>query len=134
MQTGSKQTREKRKAKRRATLPTRFTPRYLDDVDCRTSAIKEFKRRLLELQEAAGADSPQKKLLCERANFIASRLQSMELDALEGRDIDMGIYTQASNALMGILKTLKLDSAKVAGVIDVDLKTYAANKAKERSR
>ncbi len=132
MQTGSKQRRESKKAKRRAALPTRFTPRYLDDVDCRTSAIKEFKRRLLELQEAAGADSPQKKLLCERANFIASRLQSMELDALEGRDIDMGVYTQASNALMGILKTLKLDAAKAGKVLDLD--AYVAGKTKAKSR
>jgi hypothetical protein len=101
--------RRKRKAEKRDSLPNRFTPRYLKDVDLRTSAMKEFKRRLQELQAAAGADSPQKKLLCERANFIASRLQSMELDALEGREIEEGVYAAMTNTLLGLLKTLKLE-------------------------
>lgn len=130
MKTRRATTRAERKAKKRASLPARFTPKFLSGCDRRQSAIKEIQRRINELQDDAGADSMQKKLLVERAVFISTRLQSMELDVYEGKPIDDGVHTQMTNCLIGLLKALGLDR-KAAGPVQ-DLASYVEGLSKKK--
>ncbi|MFT3784339.1 MAG: hypothetical protein QM790_20205 [Nibricoccus sp.] len=109
------------------TLPDRFTPAFWSDADGRVALVKEIKRRVDTLQDHAGADSYQKKLLCQRAAFIAIQLETLERAAAEGSGIDVGVYSQLNNTLLGLLKALGLEKqAKAVG----GLKTYLEGKRK----
>lgn len=81
-------------------------------------AVREIKKRLTRLMEDVGADSYQKELLVRRAIFISVQLETMEVNAAEGGMFDMGCYTQAVNALSGLLTKLGLDR-KAQEVIDL---------------
>ncbi len=97
-----------------------FRPRFWEDADGRCAAVKEIKRRLDRLREDAGADSYQKEMLCERAVFMALRLETMETEATEGRAFEAGSYGQAVNTFLGLLKALGLERKVKA----VGLKAY----------
>lgn len=112
--------------KKAITLRGSFVPQFWDEADGRSAVVKEIKRRVDELREHAGADSAQKRMLCERAVFIGLQLETMERTATEQGKLDLGVYTQASNALLGLLKALGLDR-KVKSVHD--LKSYLKEKA-----
>jgi hypothetical protein len=120
-------TRAERRAQEPATIPGRFIPRFWDGVDQRQSAIKEIKRRYAMLREDCAADSYQKDLLCQRATFIALQLETMEIDAAEGREFAAGQYVQAVNCLVGLLKALGLDR-RTNRVLD--LKAYVGERAR----
>jgi hypothetical protein len=85
-------------------------------------AVKEVRSRLRTLIEDSGADSFQKRLLAERAVFLSIKLQSMEIDAVEGREFEMGKYNQGVNALVGLLRSLGLERAMKRP--DTDLRSY----------
>jgi hypothetical protein len=95
--------------KRSATLPKKFKPQLFQNADGRYSVVKELRRRLAELQADCGADSMQKRLLCENAIFIAAQLETMRVRASQGHEINMGAYTQAANALSGMLSKIGLE-------------------------
>lgn len=100
---------KKPKAKRPATIASRFVPRFWEEADGRQLAVKEIKRRYETLLDHAGADSFQKELLVQRAVFVSVQLETMEIDAAQGNKFDAGVYTQMCNALLGMLKTLGLE-------------------------
>lgn len=100
--------RKDRKAKNPAQLPGSFVPKFWRDVDKRQVVLKEIRNRLERLEQDAGVDSYQKELLVQRAVFMSVQLETMELNAAEGREFDSGAYTQMSNAFLGLLKTLGL--------------------------
>ncbi|WP_143543817.1 hypothetical protein [Rhodopirellula sp. MGV] len=56
-------------------------------------------------------DSFQQEILARRAVFIAVQLETMEANALDGKPIDLGTYTQGVNALSGLLAKLGLKRA-----------------------
>lgn len=112
-------TREQRK--KQISIPEKFTPRFWEEVDGRFSIAKEIRRRYDMLREDTAADSYQKDILCQRAVFISVQLETMEIEATESGRFDPGVYTQMTNALLGLLKSLKLDR-KVKDV--ADLKAY----------
>jgi hypothetical protein len=113
-------------ASEKITLPKRFEPRFWKDADHRHHKVRLIKRRCAALAQDTGADSAQKELLCQRAAFISVVLETMEVLLAEGREgFDLGAYTQATNTLTGLLKTLGLDR-HVKNV--TDLKTYLAEK------
>jgi hypothetical protein len=120
-------TRAERAAKEPATVPGVFVPRFWEDADQRQSAVKEIKRRYAALREDIGVDSYQKDILCQRATFIALQLETMEIDATEGRDFPAGQYTQAVNCLVGLFKVLGLEK-EVSQVID--LKAYVGGRVR----
>lgn len=116
---------KERKAKTRSKLPEKFEPKFWRDCDKRQIVLKEIRQRIERLEEDAGADSYQKQLLVQRAVFLSVQLETWELNAAEGQEFDAGVYTQAANALSGLLSKLGLDKqmAKVE-----DLATYVGSK------
>jgi len=113
---------------RRAVLiPKQFKPRFWEDSDRRCAVVKTIKRRYELLKQDTGADSLQKDLMCQRAAFISVVLETQEVNAAEGQDVDLGSYIQASNGLIGLLKALGLNRhQKPVG----DLKSYLEEKQK----
>jgi len=93
----------------RSTIPTRFEPRFWEMADGRCAVIKELRRRYAELIADTGADSFQKRLLCQRAIFLAVQIETMEIEAAEEGIFEAGVYTQAVNALSGLLSKLGLN-------------------------
>jgi hypothetical protein len=106
-------------------LPNRFTPQFWQDADGRCSIIKEIKRRYELLVTDAGADSFQKNLLAQRAVFVSVQLETMERLAVEKGKLDAGVYTQMTNSLMGLLKSLGLERKVQA----VGLRAYMKDRA-----
>jgi len=100
------------------TLPVRFTPRFWEDSDRRVALVRAVQERVEALKRDTASDSVQKQTLCERAVFLATVLETSEVNAIEGvRPLDTGSYVQALNSLLGILKALGLDrKAKSLGL------------------
>lgn len=111
--------------KKKPKLPIEFEPHLLRDADNRFGIIKEIKRRYRLLVEDAGADSFQKEILCERAVFLAVRLESIERIAAETGEFEPGVYAAMTNTLMGLLKALGLEKQFKKAV---DLKSYVKDR------
>lgn len=94
---------------REVAIPKDFTPRFWDGLDGRYAIAKEITRRYEVLREDAGAESEQRDMLCQRAVFIGVCLETMECEAVASGKFDAGVYTQMSNALLGLLKALGLE-------------------------
>jgi hypothetical protein len=109
------------------TLPKHFTPRFWDDSDGRCAVVKTILRRYQHIKaDAGGSESYQRDLLCQRVAFISIILETQEVKAAEGNgEFDLGVYTQATNALTGLLKTLGLEK-RIKNVSD--LRTYLDQK------
>jgi len=91
-------------------LDGRFTPKFFACADQRLAAVREIKERVARLKQDAGADSYQKELLCEKAIFVAILLETMETDAIEGKQtLDIARFTQGINCLTGLLRSLGLE-------------------------
>ena len=131
MSTKRPTTRAGRIAKRKAAaLPGAWEPKFLDKSDQRYEVIKLIRRRLERLKTEAGCDSIQKELLANEAVFISVQLETMRVDAIEGKSFEAGKYALLVNALSGILSKLKLHK-QAAQVLDLD--AYVASKAKART-
>src|SRR5437773_2372163 len=92
------------------TLPRRFEPRFWEDADQRHHKVRLIKKRHVQLKQDTGADCVQRDWLCQRACFLSVVLETMEVVLAEGREgFDLGAYTQATNTLTGLLKTLGLE-------------------------
>lgn len=103
-----------------------FKPRFWQDSDARISVVKTIRRRYEVLKEHCGGDeSYQRDLLCQRAAFISIILETQEVKAAEGGDLDLGAYTQGCNALSGLLIRLGLEK-RIKSVND--LKSYLKQK------
>ena len=100
-------------------LPNRFVPHFWAEIDPRLLVSKEVRRRYQLLLADTGADSYQKDLLCQRAVFMSVQLETMESVAARTGKFDAGVYTQMTNALMGLLKSLGLER-KVKDATDLD--------------
>lgn len=109
MNTKRPTTRAARRAKNPATLPRRFEPKFLEQLDQRLSVVKLIKKRIRELNDDTGADCAQKRMLVRRAVFICIQLETMESEAIENGSIDFGPYVQAVNSLKGILNDLGIE-------------------------
>lgn len=108
-------------------VPAVFRPRFWEDSDQRCAVVRLIRRRYELLKEHAGGnESFQRDLLCQRLAFVSIILETKEVTAAEGGDLDLGSYVQAVNALVGLLKTLGLDK-RMKTVSD--LKSYLAEKS-----
>ncbi|WP_442510563.1 hypothetical protein SH528x_002188 [Novipirellula sp. SH528] len=113
--------RRRSETKKDVAIPKTFIPRLWDELDGRYGIAKTIRHRYEMLREDTGAESYQKEMLCQRAVFIALQLETMECEATESGMFDPGVYTQMSNALLGLLKALGLNRhIKDTG----DLQTY----------
>lgn len=105
--------------RKEVSIPEAFTPRFFEDLDGRVAIAKELRKRYEAIKKDAGADSVQKDMLCRRAIFLGIQLETMEAIAAEEGEFDAGVYTQMSNALLGLLKSLGLER-KVKKVVDFE--------------
>jgi hypothetical protein len=100
-----------------STLPERFQPRFWSECDNRMALVRAIKERVTGLKVDANADSVQKEVLCERAVFLLTILETHEVNAIEGGKLDLGAYVQGVNSLMGLLRLLGLErKAKKVGL------------------
>jgi len=90
-------------------LSTTFVPRFWEHADSRLAIVKVIKERYEDLKADTGADSVQKQLLCQRAVFLSVWLETVERRAIEDLQFAAGEYTQACNALSGLLSKLGLN-------------------------
>ncbi len=100
-----------KKSKKRVEISTKFTPRFLEDLDGRRSAVRELERRFHQLVADLGGTrylSYQQTALARRAIHLEARLESLEAAFAEGMESSGNLmnYTCASNALLGIFKAL----------------------------
>jgi hypothetical protein len=115
--------------RRRVNITAKFMPRFWEDSDNRISVVKLIRRRYELLKSHAGGhESVQRDMLCQRCAFVSVILETKEVEAAEGKDLDMGSYIAASNALVGLLRALGLEKRmKSAG----GLQAYLDDKGKE---
>ncbi len=65
-------------------LSKQFNPRFLEDADNRIAVVRTIKKRVEQLMvDAGGSESPQKAYLVKRAVFVATLLETIEVEALE---------------------------------------------------
>lgn len=112
-------------SRKRGSLPARFVPRFWSDADRRCAVVRQVEERVEALVADCGADSTQRRLLAERAAFIAIQLETAERGAIETGKLDAGSYVQACNALLGLLKALGLEKRVAAQ----GLKAYVEGRA-----
>lgn len=94
------------------TVPERFDPQFLEDLDGRTLAAKRLRNRLAEVHaDLGGVDvlSYSKRSLALRAIWLESWLEAREVEAAQGKPIDIGRQTQALNTLIGLWRLLGLE-------------------------
>lgn len=89
-----------------------FITRFFENEDNRRHIIRKIKQRVQALKEDCGCDSYQKSMLCERAVFLALRLEAMEVAAINNEPFEAGVYAQSVNALSGLLSKLGLNRAR----------------------
>lgn len=107
-----------------STPPEKFTANWLQSLDKRTTVAQELQQRhKLLTDDLGGIDqlSYQQRALVERALWLEYHLQQEELKLATGQEFDSGKWTQACNALQGILSKLGLN--RVAKTIPA-LQTY----------
>lgn len=94
------------------TINDQYSPNWLQQIDQRTALAQSLKSRHEELTSDLGgfsALSYQKRALIDRALFLEFHLQQEELKLAHGGEFDSGKWVQASNALLGIFRTLGLE-------------------------
>lgn len=124
-----------RKKRKLVTLSERFVPQFWDEADGRTAIVKEIRNRVERLKADTQCDSYQKEILCQRVIFITALLESMEIEvcsesagvALQNGRLSAGTYTQMTNTLIGLLKSLGLE--RKAKKVE-SLQTYINKKRK----
>lgn len=112
--------------KKYSELSKKFTPRFIETGDQRSSIIKELRNRYEQLKVDAGVDSYQKDIICRRAIFIAVYLETQEVLAAETGQMDFGSYAAGVNALSGLLTKLGLE--KHAKKAKQSLSEYVSNR------
>ena len=94
------------------TPPKNFNTGWLSELDGRTAIAQEMRERFRAFtDDLGGADtlSYAKRSLVERALWLEFWLAQQEQALAGGSDFDVGKWTQAANALQGILTKLGLD-------------------------
>ena len=93
------------------TVPERFTPQWLQSLDGRTAIAQEMRRRFDEVAtDLGGADrlSYLERSLVSRYLWAEFWIQQQEREIAEGREVDVGRYTQAVNSATGLANKLGL--------------------------
>jgi hypothetical protein len=111
------------------TIPSEFTPRFLEHLDGRTVTARILRERLDNLQNDLGGEahlSYQQRSLCRRAIWLETVIETSEAQAATGEAVDIGKQVQALNSLIGLYRALGLER-KARDV--PDLQAYLARKA-----
>ena len=113
-------------------IPPKFAPGYLDRLDGRTAIAVDMRHRWQQITDDLGGEatlSYSQRSLVERALWLEHWLAVQERALADGDygAFDAGRWTQACNALQGILKTLGIER-KAKDV--TSLSDYIAGKAR----
>lgn len=119
---------KKRYKSEQVAIDTTFKPKFWDEADGRYGVVREIRKRYEALKQDTNANSFQKDLICQRATFIAIQLETMESNAIDSGQLEVGVYTQCVNALVGLLKSLGLEKQMKEAI--VDLKSYVEGQQK----
>ena len=92
-----------------------FSLRQISEADSRYAVVKEMRKRLEQLKNECGVDSIQKEWLCGRAVVMLAYLESLEVDALEGKPIDWRQYLGAVKSFGDVLNKLGLKKDTLEG-------------------
>lgn len=95
-----------------AAPPDKFTKGWLESLDGRTAVAQVMRERWQHFtRDLGGVDrlSYAQRSLVERALWLEYWLQTQEQELATGGDFDVGRWTQAANALQGILAKLGLE-------------------------
>ena len=90
----------------------KFTTGWRSELDKRTALAQVMRERYLEFtDDLGGADSLSyaKRSLVERVLWLEYWLAQQERALAQGQEFDVGRWTQAVNALQGILSKLGLE-------------------------
>lgn len=107
----------------------KFELRTINEADSRYHVVKLLRQRVQKLMDDCAADTLAKELLCGRACYIASFLESQEMDAIEGKEMDWKTYLAAVRSLADVLNKLGLDKA-VQGTKRLETYLIDATKSK----
>ena len=104
-------------------LPERYRPGFLQKIDARTAlavGLNTSFQRIVDDMGGLAALSHLQLALVERAVFLEFRLRQFEAAMLAGTadPEDTGRWVQATNAYMGVARTLGLKRAGMANAID----------------
>lgn len=91
--------------------PERYSTDWLTALDGRTQVAQVLKQRQQELSDDLGGLtqlSYQQRALVDRALFLEFHLQQEEMKLATGQEFDSGRWVQATNALLGVFRTLGL--------------------------
>jgi len=94
---------------------TKRKPRMplLDDLDTRYATPKKIKQRIMQLEQDAGADTVQKRMLVRRVVNLEMRIEAMEAAFAQGTtEGNTGTYVQMINLLRCLLVELGATTAK----------------------
>ena len=94
------------------TPPKKFNTGWRAELDKRTALAQVMRERYLEFtDDLGGADSLTyaKRSLVERVLWLEYWLAQQERALAQGQEFDVGRWTQAVNALQGILSKLGLE-------------------------
>lgn len=98
-----------RKERNLQALPAKYVPDFVEQLDGRTTLGKAIRSRVEQLEVDTQAISHAKRSLVRRAVWLEALCESQEQLLASGQAIDAGAYTQAVNALLGLLRTLGLE-------------------------
>ena len=93
-------------------IPPRYSPDWIESLDQRTSLARAVRDRLHHLEsDMGGRDSLsyQRRSLAKRIVFMEALIERQEAAIARGEDVDEGKLTQATNTLVGLLKTVGLE-------------------------
>lgn len=105
----------------------------LNDVDGRSTVFRRYREILASLVSDMGGDpSEAQEQIARRAASLAIWCEQADTDAANGKPIDIGAYTTASNSLRRLLESLGLE--RKARNVTPTIAEYAARKAAEKAR
>jgi hypothetical protein len=105
----------------------------LSGVDGRSTVFRRYREILAALVSDMGGDpSEAQQQIARRAASLAIWCEQQDADAANGKAIDVGPYTTASNTLRRLLESLGLER-RLRNVTPT-LSEYAARKAAEKAR
>lgn len=113
-------------------IPEKYIPGWLDQLDGRYAVAKDVRSRFEALSaDLGGLDtlSYQQRSLVERAVWLEYWLSRQERDLAAGaKDFNVGVWVQASNALLGLFRHLGLQRVPKP---TEDLHSYMRRRAAE---
>ncbi|MCK7548490.1 hypothetical protein ACFQGA_11490 [Marinobacter koreensis] len=93
-------------------IPPTYSPDWLQRLDGRTRLAQAVNQRYQDLTTDLGGNeslSYQRRSLCKQVVWMEAIIEQQHAALSRGEEIDQGKLTQATNTLIGLLKTIGLD-------------------------